>query len=39
MVILNKRLSYHRGTARHATSVEILPTIGQLYEKSPALGA
>jgi len=31
---LNKRLSYRRGTARRAMSVEILSTAAQLYEKS-----
>jgi len=29
-----KKLSYHRGTARRATSVEILSTAASLYEKS-----
>jgi len=29
-----KRLSYRRGTARRAMSVEILSTAAQLYEKS-----
>jgi len=30
----NKRLSYRRGTARRAVSVEVLFTNAQLYEKS-----
>jgi len=39
---VDKKLSYRRDTARHATSVEILSTAAQLYEKShskrPAIG-
>jgi len=32
--LLNKKLCYHRGTAQHAMSVEILSTAAQLYKKS-----
>jgi len=31
----NKRLSCRRGTARRATSVEIMSSVAQLHEKSP----
>ena len=32
IIIENKKLSYCRGTAQRATSVEILSTAAQLYE-------
>jgi len=31
--VYSKKLRYRRGTARRATSVEILPVAAQVYEK------
>jgi len=38
MLRCDKMLSYHRGTARRAISVEIFSAVAQLHEKSHIKG-